>query len=112
MRLSEALSPATWIEVAFAGGGILRVKYRPSHATIAELQSMMNGTEEEQVSAVIKQIIDVVEDWDLYQDDNETKIPLEFEALRHIPTNIFREILVGVRKHQSVGEAASSSDAG
>jgi uncharacterized protein YqgV (UPF0045/DUF77 family) len=112
MRLSEALSPSTWLEVPFAGGGVLKVKYRPSHATIAELQSMMNGTEEEQVTRVIQQIIDIVEDWDLTEEDNETKVAIEFERLRHIPTNIFREVLVAVRKHQSAGEVESSSDAG
>lgn len=112
MRLSEALSPSAWIEVNFAGGSVLKVKYRPSHATIAELQSVMNGTQEEQIEAVIKQILDVVEDWDLFQEDNETKVPLQHEPLRHIPTNIFREILVAIRKHQSAGEVENSSDVG
>jgi uncharacterized protein YqgV (UPF0045/DUF77 family) len=88
------------------------VKYRPSHATIAELQAMMNGTEEEQVTRIINQVIEIVEDWDLMEDDNETKVPLEFERLRHVRTNIFREILLAVRNHQSAGEAESSSDAG
>lgn len=109
MRLSEALSASKWIVVPFAGGATLRVKYRPSNTTIADLQSMLVGTEEEQVVSVINQIKSVVEDWDLTEDDGETKVSLDFERLRHIPINIFREVLGAIKNDQSAGEAESSS---
>jgi hypothetical protein len=109
MRLSEALSPATWINIPFAGGHSLNVKYRPSSATIAEMQSMLGGTPEDQMTRVVKQIQELVEDWDLTQDDNETKVSLDEESLRHVPINIFRGIITAVAKHQNSGEAESSS---
>lgn len=108
MRLSEALSPATWISVPFSGGHSLNVKYRPSSATIAEMQSMVGESPEDQMTRVIHQIQELVEDWDLTQDDNETKVPLDEESLRHVPVNIFREIIKAVAKHQNSGEAESS----
>lgn len=108
MRLSDALAESRWIDIPFAGDNILRVKYRPSRATIADMQASLNGPLEQQMAQIIHQILDITEDWDLTQDDGETKVPLEFEALRHIPSNIFRTILIGIKEDQSSGEARSS----
>jgi hypothetical protein len=109
MRLSEALSPATWLTVPFAGGAVLNVKYRPSSATVAEMQKMTAGSQDEQVEQIIKTIQELVEDWDLTKDDGETKVGLDRDSLIHVPANIFRAIIMAVAKHQQSGEAESSS---
>lgn len=109
MRLSEALSPATWIEVPFAGGGVLKVKYQPSRATLAEMQSLTaGGSESEQVERIVERFLEMVVDWDLTEDDGETKVALEHDRLMNLPANIFRTVLVAVMNHQNAGEAASS----
>lgn len=112
MRLSEALSPSVWVPVHFAKGAVLNVKYRPARVTLAEIEAMRNGSEKDQTSSILRQIMDIVEDWDLTQDDGETKVGIDEESLKHIPTNIFREIITSVVRHQNQGEAESSSDAG
>ena len=107
MRLSEALSPTVWVPVKFAGGSTLRVKYRPSQATMAELQSMTEegGDPGQQVSRIVHQFLELIEDW---EEDGETKVDLTVERLMNIPANIFRTVLTTVMKHQSAGEAESS----
>ncbi len=112
MKLSEALSPTTWIPVHFAAGAVLNVEYRPASATIEEMEKLRADTEEEQTKRVIANIQSIVVDWDLTHDDGETKVGLDEQSLRRIPTNVFMEIIRAVGRHQSSGEAESSSRAG
>jgi hypothetical protein len=112
MRLSQALSPAVWIPVHFAAGAVLNVKYRPSSVTLEEIERMRETGKDADINSVVTQIQQIVEDWDLTQDDGETKVGLDEESLRKIPTNIFREIITAAARHQNQGEAGSSSDAG
>lgn len=107
MRLGQALSPTVWLPVTFAGGAVLNIEYKPSSASIEEMERLRAQGDDDsaQVNRVIQFIQEIVVDWDLTEDDGETKVPLTVEALRKVPTNIFTEIVKAVRKHQSAGEA-------
>jgi hypothetical protein len=109
MRLSEALSPSVWIEVPFAEGAVLRVKYRPSKATLADMQELSSKTGTDQVGSIVNTFLEMIEEWDMFEDDNETVVPLEYDRLMNIPASIFRRVLEVVTERQSSGEAASSS---
>ena len=77
---------------------------------MAELQSMTEEGDNpgQQVSRIVHQFLELIEDWDLTEEDGETKVDLTVERLMNIPANIFRTVLTTVMKHQSAGEAESS----
>lgn len=112
MKLSEALSPSVWIAVHFSGGAVLNVKYRPLRLTLEEIERLREAEQADQTEAMLSQILNIVEDWDLTEDDGETKVPLTREALVKIPTNIFTAIVTAAARHQNAGEAAGSSAVG
>lgn len=132
MRLSEAISPSTPLAVPFAKGAVLNIEYRPPSVTLAQMESMLTEAEEaqaaqdaekdaakkdktelekarERVRAIRErlagQILDMVESWDLTENDGETPVPITTEGLENVPLNVFAEIVKAVRKHQSAGDS-------
>jgi hypothetical protein len=121
MRISEALSRSSNIEVMFEAGAVLHVTYRPVSYSLRELDEMeavtvqKGGTAEqrkERLERVAGMIGKLVISWDLESDDGVVLDPTDIEAMKDIPSNVFTEILSAVKAHQSVGEAARPSDAG
>lgn len=103
MRISEALGERLPLAVQFpSSGSVLNVVYTPAAYTVAELEELQKA--ERDTSRIIKSVQDVVLEWDLTDDDGQP-VPLTTEALRHVPTSIFMQIIRAVNEDQSVGES-------
>lgn len=106
MRLSQAVSPAEQITVPFVGAE-LHVKYRPMSYTPAELDKMQAEaaqTKGKVGDRLVDSMIRMIESWDL-TDEDEVPIPIERDALREVPSNVYMAIMKVINQEQQAGEA-------
>ena len=106
MRISDAISPDTDLDVAF-GAQTLKVRYRPPSYTVAELETLVaeaatRGTDPMKIVDSMRRLL---VSWDLVKDDDTPVDIASDEDMRNVPTSIFIGIIRAVNADQSVGDA-------
>lgn len=102
MKISEALRQMGDCEVDFGGGNVLKVTYRPSSMSIADIEDMRKNKD---IKRVIRQVREQIVQWDLTDDANMI-VSLEEpergapDPLEQIPLHILVHTLIGVQKAQ------------
>lgn len=102
MKISEALRQVGDTEVDFGGGNLLKVTYRPSSMSIADIEEMRKNRD---IKRVIRQVREQVVQWDL-EDEGKNIIPLAEpergapDPLEQIPLHILVTTLIGIQKAQ------------
>ena len=73
-------------------------------AQMAVIEARLKTAKEQLIGSVLQ----MVTKWDLTEDDGETPILLEEEALMQVPTNVFTAIIKAVNRHQSAGDSGKA----
>lgn len=103
MRISKGLGRPTDLDVRFDDDdpdAILKITYRPTSFTVAELDEIRNKAEKDP-KRLIESLLNVVVSWDLETDEGEP-VPLEMDAIYGaVPSSILAGILRAVNEDQT-----------
>lgn len=104
MRISKGLGRPSPLDVYFDDDdpeAILKITYRPSSFTVAELDEI-RSTAEKNPKRLIESILNIVIEWDLTDDDGETPVPLTLDGIYGVvPSSILTGIIKAVNEDQT-----------